>query len=372
MEQSRLLKKRQKLGTMRAMHEDIVRALEQTDNKIWSAWSWIPLQTPPRIDIYEDWLKQGYQGDMGYLQKHSEWKKDPQNLPGGPWQSVILFRIPYLPHPWPLEAEKKWHFLKIARYAQGYDYHHKIKETLSFLGERLKQKNNTLRYLAGTDSLPFLERNHAWLGGLGWIGKNSCLIHPKEGSFFFLAELLLNIPAPQPLPEPISDHCGHCRLCIDSCPTQAILDNRTLDATRCISYWTIESKNEPPAELQKSVGSWFFGCDICQEVCPWNYKPLLQTLHHSHLSASELRQHYLFPPKLSAEEENLLREEILFFLRASNKQILERIRGTPLERARPRGLRRNAILVAQHFNLHAQAEIQAAITSCRGRYLAWR
>ena len=232
-------------------------------------------EAPPHISTYKNWLDAGRHASMDYLAREdAQEKRANPKLILPEVQSMLVLAFPYAPHPSPPSqaGEGESPKGKIAAYALMDDYH-------LFLKEKLQAIVNCIETEIGhpvpnrwyTDTGPILERDLAQRAGLGWIGKNTCLINPKVGSYFFLAEILLGIELP--VDDPFtSDHCGTCTRCIDACPTQAILPNRTLDANLCISYLTIENKGEIPEELRPQLGEWIFGCDICQEVCPWNKK----------------------------------------------------------------------------------------------------
>ena len=176
-------------------------------------------------------------------------------------KSILVLALPYSP----LKPE-----LQIASYSLGNDYHEAIPPRLQEIVEFIEaQVGHPIPNRYYTDTGPILERELAQRAGLGWIGKNSMLIHPQKGSTFLLAEILLGIELEPDEPFP-TDHCGTCTRCLDACPTQCILPNRTLDSRRCISYLTIENKGDIPEDLREQVGNWVFGCDICQQVCPWN------------------------------------------------------------------------------------------------------
>ena len=185
-------------------------------------------------------------------------------------RSILILAIPYSP----VNSREAFQIqnseFKIASYALGSDYHDvippRLQEIVSFIEEQLGHPIPNRYY---TDTGPVLERELAQRAGLGWIGKNSMLIHPKAGSTFFLAEILLGIEL-EPDDAPITDHCGTCTRCIQACPTQCILPNRTIDARRCISYLTIELKDNIPEDLRPLMRDWIFGCDACQQICPWN------------------------------------------------------------------------------------------------------
>ena len=211
---------------------------------------------------------------------------------------------------------------RVARYARLSDYHPELKGRLLSLLAWLKDQEPGADGRVFVDTSPVLERLYARYAGLGWVGKNTMLLSPRHGSYFFLAGLALNLDLPEDRPEP--DHCGSCTRCLDACPTDAFPAPRVLDASRCISYLTIERKGPVPEELRAGVGDWVFGCDICQEVCPWNRfaKP-----GAAFAAAGE--------PSLDATE-------VLALDAAAFKA---RFKGTPLERTKRRGLARNAALV---------------------------
>lgn len=211
----------------------------------------------------EAWLKQGYQGEMQYLENHFEKKLDPRKLVDGA-KSVISLSYNYYPKKTQVENT-----YKIARYAYGEDYHHVVKVKLKQLLEFIIETVGEVSGRAFTDSAPVMERAWATKAGLGWQGKNSLLLQKNKGSYFFLAELIIDFDLAYDTPFH-TEHCGNCTRCIDACPTQAILPNNTVDGSKCISYFTIELKKELPKEMQGKFADNIFGCDICQEVCPWN------------------------------------------------------------------------------------------------------
>ncbi len=210
-----------------------------------------------------DWLASGKQAGMAYMENYFEKRLDPTLLVEKA-QSVIVLAFNYFP-------KEKLHpdSYKISRYAYGDDYHTVLQEKLTLLIQAIREKSHTTHIRSFVDSAPVLERAWAVKAGLGWIGKNSMLIIPKKGSFFFLAEILLDLPLDYDAGF-TQNRCGNCRRCMDACPTQAIVSEKTVDARRCISYLTIENKGEIPAEFRGRFENQIFGCDICQEVCPWN------------------------------------------------------------------------------------------------------
>ena len=266
-------------------------------------------------------------------------------------KSIFVFQQPYWPEP---ENQKKTFFknLKIARYAKQRDYHLWFKDQLLKYGEILKESFPDESFRVFTDSVPLLERDYAVQAGLGWVGKNTCVIHPKKGSFFFIGEILSSLendPEINLSPRTLQDLCGSCTACISACPTGAIRSERVLDANLCLSYWNIESKKNPPPEIRKKMGSWFFGCDICQEVCPWNIKFHSDPIHPvSQKPSSPETKHTI----KVFDNQSRLEEELCFILRTSNKKLMKILKDSPLNRAGGRGLKRNALIVIANLQLN--------------------
>jgi epoxyqueuosine reductase len=279
---------------------------------------------PPHFSAYENWLRLGRHGSMDYLanQRARSCRRDPHMLLPG-CRSILLLGMR---HPDPKTArpdEGTGPRGQVAAYARGRDYH------LVF-PERLKALSGFIEQLAGTplpqrwytDTGPILERDLAQRAGLGWIGKNTCLINPKAGSYFLLAEILLGIELEPDLPF-TADRCGTCSRCIEACPTGCILPDRTLDARRCISYLTIENKGEIPSNLRPQMGNWIFGCDVCQVVCPWN-----------RFAANEYDQNLAaYPGRPGAD----LSTDLLLTAHEFN----QKFKDSPVQRARRRGYLRN-------------------------------
>jgi len=214
-------------------------------------------------DRLKDWLNKGYQGTMGYMTNHFEKRTDPSLLVEGA-RSIICLSFNYYP-----ETEMESPMPKVAKYAYGRDYHKVIKKKLKNLLLELQESIGDFAARCFTDSAPVMEREWAARSGLGWKGKNTLLINTNKGSYYFLAEIICDIKLDYN--HPISDHCGTCTKCIDACPTDAIGENGyILDANKCISYLTIERKEAIPEAFREEMQDWIFGCDICQEVCPWN------------------------------------------------------------------------------------------------------
>ena len=211
----------------------------------------------------DTWLKRGYQGKMDYLERHFDKRLDPRKLVPGA-QSVISLLYNYAPKK---DVTDKVPY-KIARYAYGRDYHFVIKDKLVQFMDRMKVSIGNIEGRVFVDSAPVHERAWASKSGLGWVGKNTLLINKDAGSYFFLAELILDLKLESD--GPIKDYCGTCTKCMDACPTDAIAESYIVDGSRCISYLTIELNDEIPTEFRNKMEGWTFGCDICQEVCPWN------------------------------------------------------------------------------------------------------
>lgn len=212
----------------------------------------------------ENWLSNGNNASMDYLEEHFDKRVDPTKLVKGA-KSVVTFLFNYFPH----NDSPSTSDHKIARYAYGRDYHKTIKRKLVKLFNELVNEIGEFNGRCFVDSGPVLERDWAKRGGLGWKGKNSLLINPKKGSYFFLAEIICDLEFIYD--SPIADHCGTCTLCIDACPTDAISSKGyVIDARKCISYLTIENKESIPSKFDNKFEKWIYGCDICQEVCPWN------------------------------------------------------------------------------------------------------
>jgi epoxyqueuosine reductase len=214
----------------------------------------------PRL---EKWLTQNMHGEMGYMANNFDKRLDPTKLVEGS-KSVISLIYNYYPEH---DLAKDDNY-KIAKYAYGQDYHFVIKDKLKSLFNKLASEIGEINGRVFVDSAPVHERAWAAKSGLGWVGKNSLLLNQKMGSFFFLAEIILDVELAYDAP--VSDHCGTCTKCIDACPTQAIPEAFVVDGSKCISYLTIELKNEIPNSFQGKFEDWVFGCDICQDVCPWN------------------------------------------------------------------------------------------------------
>ncbi len=231
---------------------------------------------PPHLAVFENWLSEGKHGEMAYLAepRSRERRGDPrQILPQ--CQSILVLGMPY-PASLAGPVKGKGVVGQMASYAMGMDYHEVIPPRLKALVLFMEcQTGKEIPNRWYTDTGPVMERDLAQRAGLGWIGKNTCLIHPAEGSYFFLSEILLGIELVVDAPF-LADRCGTCTRCLEACPTGCIMPDRTLDARRCISYLTIELKGSIPPALRPLIGEWAFGCDVCQQVCPWNRRAALR------------------------------------------------------------------------------------------------
>jgi epoxyqueuosine reductase len=212
----------------------------------------------------ENWLSKSYNGKMDYMNNHFDKRLDPRLLVDNA-KSVVSLLLNY----YPAEIQKTDSVVKISKYAYGEDYHFVIKDKLKILFEFIQTEIGEVGGRIFVDSAPVMDKAWAKKSGLGWIGKNSNLIHPKHGSYFFIAELILDLEL---TPDgPIKDYCGTCTRCIDACPTDAIVAPYVVDGSKCISYLTIELKDAIlPNEFKGKMDNWMFGCDVCQDVCPWN------------------------------------------------------------------------------------------------------
>ncbi|MEZ4858890.1 MAG: tRNA epoxyqueuosine(34) reductase QueG [Flavobacteriaceae bacterium] len=213
----------------------------------------------PRL---EKWLKKNMHGEMSYMENHFDKRLDPTKLVEGS-KSVISLLLNYFPK----ETQRDDSY-KISKYAYGTDYHLVIKEKLKALLYFIQNEIGDVHGRAFVDSAPVLDKTWAAKSGLGWMGKHSNLLSKQVGSFFFIAELIVDIELAYDYP--VTDHCGTCTACIDACPTQAIVQPYVVDGSKCISYLTIELKNEIPLHFLNQMDNWMFGCDVCQDVCPWN------------------------------------------------------------------------------------------------------
>lgn len=237
----------------------------------------------PRL---EAWLKGQMHGEMQYMENHFDKRLDPRLLVDGA-KSIISLGFNYYNSD--LQSDKE--SPKISKYAYGVDYHAIIKDRLKLLLGHIQTEIGEVGGRAFVDSAPVLERAWAKKSGLGWVGKNGNLINRKHGSFFFLCELIIDLPLAYDIP-PTKDYCGTCTKCIDACPTEAIVAPQIVNGSKCISYLTIELKNEIPQEFAGKMDNWMFGCDVCQDVCPWNRfsEPHKEEAFHPHPDLLDMKQ----------------------------------------------------------------------------------
>ena len=276
----------------------------------------------PHAHRFLEWVDQGMHAGMKWMESNKERRCDPTLTVDGA-QSVIMVTLPY-----PDDPELPESAPKVARYARGRDYHKVMKPMLKQLCESVSQNGKWKTWYC-VDSSPILERDWAEMSGLGWIGKNGLIIDEEIGSWFFLGGIVTNRPLPTT--SAVMDRCGTCTRCLDACPTSAIIEPRRIDAGKCISYWTIEHRGEFPENTK--LHGWLFGCDICQEVCPWNQRPArLKPVIHPELK-----------PAKSAET----CKEVLDLDREG---FLDIYAGTPVTRTRLEGLKRNAQKILQEEN----------------------
>jgi epoxyqueuosine reductase len=272
--------------------------------------------------LLEEWLKRGYQGKMSYLENHFDKRLDPTLLVPGA-KSVVSLTYNYFPEK-ELFDDKD---LKVAKYAYGEDYHIVVKDKLKLLIDMLTQHAGQIEGRAFVDSAPVMERAWAKKSGLGWIGKNSLLLNREVGSFFFLAELIIDLELIYD--GPIKDYCGSCTACIEACPTDAIVEPQVVDGSKCISYFTIELKDQIPNDVKGKFENWIFGCDICQDVCPWN-------------SFSKRHSEPKFDPKNGLKD--ITREE---WLELTEEVFNSVFKDSPVKRTKFEGLKRNIKFVSE-------------------------
>jgi epoxyqueuosine reductase len=295
-------------------------------------------EPPPHYSTFENWLAEGHHGTMDYLARDRSRARraNPREiLPE--CRSILVLATPYSPP----SPSRRGVGGEVASYAWDDDYHDilpaRMKELVQFIAEQVGHSVTNRWY---TDTGPILERDLAQRAGIGWIGKNTCLIHPKHGSYFLISEIFLDLQL-EPDPPFMTDHCGTCTRCIEACPTDCILPNRTIDANRCISYLTIELKEDVPTSLREKMGSWVFGCDICQMVCPWN----------RFAGAGD-------PAFGDQNPLSPLTEELTI----STQEFNQRFKRSPIKRAKRRGYLRNvAVVLGNTGNMLALPVLQNAL-----------
>jgi epoxyqueuosine reductase len=291
---------------------------------------------PAEIERYRDWVERGFAGEMRYLtDRRAEVRADPRNLLASARSVICVGKLYHTPWPYSTQfddAARGW----ISRYAWGDDYHDVLRRGL----EQLAARTGAAEWKTCVDTAPLLERSYARLAGLGWIGKNTCLINQQSGSWFFLGELLVPMEIAPDAPPP--DRCGTCTRCIDACPTAAILPSG-VDSRLCISYFTIEQRGPVAEEMRSGIGGHVFGCDICQDVCPWNRR--------APVTADEAFAPRQFAPPLGE------------LAGLSEVEFRAMFRGTPVTRARYSGFLRN---VAMAMGNRGLPEFRGALEKLAG------
>jgi len=265
----------------------------------------------------ETWVEKGYQATMNYMERNLHKRKDVKEILPTAKSIISLALNYYTPEKYSNEIDKG----KISRYAWGKDYHLVIWQKLNELETELKELEPELETLSYVDTGPVMDKAWAVRAGIGWMGKHTNVINPNIGSWFFIANIITNFEFEYS--EIITDHCGTCTACIDACPTNAILSEYVVDANKCISFQTIENKEEIPVELKGKFDNWIFGCDICQDVCPWNNKFSVVT---------PVKDFYPQNKEISFDE----------VLALDNNSFKERFSQSPIKRTKLKGLQRNA------------------------------
>jgi epoxyqueuosine reductase len=293
------------------------------------------------FDQLRDWLAQGFAGDMDYMERHAEARRHPASVLREV-RSVVMVGMNYKPEGEGRGARGEGRG-KVARYARGADYHDVLRRKLNMLLEWVQREVPGCAGRGVVDTAPLLERDFARRAGLGWFGKNTMLLNKKLGSYFFLGALLLDIEL-RPDPPHETAHCGTCTACLDACPTDAFVAPGQMDARRCLSYLTIELRGPCPDAYRPYMEEWLFGCDICQEVCPWNRKA---------------------PPGAEpalAPRYDLEAIDLTELMGLTEEGFRQRFRGTALMRSRRRGLLRNAALIlGNHGDPAALPALQRAL-----------
>ncbi len=305
----------------RTSPRDLWPALEQFAGREGALRVGVAPLNDPTIEHFRGWLDRGFHAGMGYLKKNLAARETPEER--FPWaRSILVLTVPYSPRRNAHEGSLGAH---IARYALGDDYHHTLDRMLRRLELLLEDLDPSIRTRRYVDTGPLSDRAAAQQAGLGWIGKNGMLIDPKAGSWFFIATLLTSLE-PEPVQAEITDLCGSCTRCIDACPTEAIVEGRAVDSNRCISYLTIEHRGPIADSLKDRLDGNLFGCDICQEVCPWNHTPA--------------GSHPAFEPR-----DEYARRPIHALLEMDQEAFSTLFRKSAVKRAKRVGMIRNALLV---------------------------
>jgi epoxyqueuosine reductase len=287
-----------------------------------------PAADHPELTFYREWLDRGYAGEMAYLHRTADRRADVRHVVPSAQTVIVTGTLYNTDRPYSTECAERGR-AQIARYAWGDDYHDVIGERLqSLLSWMREQSPEPFDARAYVDTGPVQERVYAQHAGVGWIGKNTCVINPGIGSWIFLAAIICSLPLE--VDAPSLDQCGTCTLCIDACPTQAIVAPGVLDSTRCISYLTIELRGELPAAHRNGIGSHVYGCDICQEVCPWN-------------ASAPRSTDPAWQPRAAWD-----RVDLLTLARRTNDELTVALHGGPMKRTKVQGLRRNVAVALEN------------------------
>ena len=318
-------------------------------------------QSAPGFDHLNEWLQRGYAGEMTYIPKRVDAYRHPDSVLEG-CNSVVMLAMPYASNPLTFKRKPSPNSkseipnstnspCKIGNYATGQvDYHDLIRHRLNQLTSELERMYPESRNRGVVDTAPLLERDFAQLAGIGWIGKNTLLLNRMEGSYFFLAALLTSIELAADNPFE-TDHCGTCTACLDACPTSAFVEPRLLDASKCISYLTIEYRGVITDELSGKMEDWIFGCDVCQMVCPWNRK-----------------RDVVVPTELEPSQLDV-KASLEHWLTMNEATFRIRYRNTPFWRTKLQGMQRNAMIAAANTNRTDLKQLIGAFTTSRDTVL---
>lgn len=289
-----------------------------------------PVGDHPELGFFAEWLARGYAGSMAYLGRSAALRADVRQLIPGARSVVATATVYNAKRPYSTEATDSSQ-AHIARYAWGEDYHEVIGGRLESLLAWMRQESDEpFEARAYVDTGPVQERAYAQRAGVGWIGKNACVIHPELGSWIFLGEVICSLDLEPD--QPSFDQCGTCSLCLEACPTGALVGSGVLDSRRCISYLTIEHRGEIPAELRPRVGTWVYGCDICQEVCPWN-------------AVAPTSSDLAWQPRPTWDA-----PRVADLLTMPDGVLMPALKGSAMKRAKASGLRRNFRVAAANVN----------------------
>jgi len=299
-----------------------------------------PAAAHPELACFREWLSRGYAGEMAYLERSADRRADVRNVVPTARTVIVTATVYHTDRPYSIECDDAGR-AQIARYAWGDDYHDvvgaRLEQLLAWMRRAAPEPFDARAYV---DTGPVQERVYAQHAGIGWIGKNTCVISPTLGSWTFLGVIICSLPLE--VDAPALDQCGTCTLCLEACPTQAIVAPGVLDSTRCISYLTIEHRGEIPGEHRAAIGSHVYGCDVCQEVCPWN-------------AVAPRSDDPAWQPRPAWDAVDLLA-----LSRRSDDELDAALRGSAMRRAKARGLRRNVAIALENAALgHAAPEHDA-------------